>query len=197
MSKQEFLAQLENGLKGLPKAEIDERVVFYSEMIDDLVDEGLSEEDAVKKIGNAEDVVAQIVVDNHYTKQLNPPKRKLRTWEIVLLIIGLPLWGSLLITAIFVAFALYVSAWAVIVSLWAVFVSLAASAAAVPIFGVVSMFRGHGLVGLAIISAGVISAGLAIFAFFGCKSATDGAILLTKKAVLWVKNRLAKKEEAK
>ena len=46
MNKQEFLNQLRSGLNGLPHEEIEERVMFYSEMIDDRVEEGLSEEDA-------------------------------------------------------------------------------------------------------------------------------------------------------
>ena len=34
MNKQEFLAQLRKGLTGLPKDDIDERLTFYSEMIE-------------------------------------------------------------------------------------------------------------------------------------------------------------------
>ena len=43
MLKQEYLKQLKKSISSLPKAEINERVNFYSEMIDDLVEEGLSE----------------------------------------------------------------------------------------------------------------------------------------------------------
>ena len=34
MNKQEFLAQLRKGLSGLPKEDIDERLTFYSEMME-------------------------------------------------------------------------------------------------------------------------------------------------------------------
>ena len=51
MTKLEFLESLEKGLSGLPKNDIDERIAFYSEIIDDRIEEGLSEEDAVSKIG--------------------------------------------------------------------------------------------------------------------------------------------------
>ncbi len=51
MSKQEFLAQLKDGLSGLPQSDIEERVAFYEEMIDDRIEEGLSEEQAVSEIG--------------------------------------------------------------------------------------------------------------------------------------------------
>lgn len=195
MTKNEFLLELENGMKDLPKEEIDERVVFYSEMIDDLIDEGLSEEDAVKKIGKVEDVVAQIVVDNRYAKQSSTPKRRLCVWELVLLIIGAPVWGSLLISAIAVAVAIYVSVWAGIVSLWAGFVSLIACAVAGPMCGIIAICQGNGLGGIAIFSAGVVSVGVAIFGFFGCKAVTKYMVSLTKKVVLCIKNRLTKRRK--
>ena len=39
MNKQEFLAELRKRLSGLPQADIEERIVFYSEMIDDRTEE--------------------------------------------------------------------------------------------------------------------------------------------------------------
>ncbi len=43
MNKQAFLTQLRKGLSGLPQEDIEERLAFYSEMIDDRIEEGLSE----------------------------------------------------------------------------------------------------------------------------------------------------------
>lgn len=199
MTKQDFLKQLEVGLNGLPQEEIQERVVFYSEMIDDLIDEGLSEEDAVAKIGNVDDVIAQIVVDNHFAKQQTetPQKRKLRAWEIALLIIGAPVWAPLLMTMVAVAFSLYASLWAGIVSLWAGFVSLVACSLGGGVSGVVTMCHGYSLEGLAVVGTAFLCAGLSIFAFFGCKAVTKCIVLLTRRAILWVKNRFTKKEAAK
>lgn len=51
MSKQEFLGALYNGLSGLPKEDIENSVQFYSEMIDDRMDEGMTENEAVEDIG--------------------------------------------------------------------------------------------------------------------------------------------------
>ena len=39
MNKQEFLMRLREGLSGLPQNEIEERLTFYSEMIDDRIEE--------------------------------------------------------------------------------------------------------------------------------------------------------------
>ena len=49
MSKQEFLEQLRRGLSGLPREDIEERLKFYSEMLEDRMEEGLSEEEAKQR----------------------------------------------------------------------------------------------------------------------------------------------------
>ena len=63
MLKQEFLVQLRKGLSCLPKQDMEERLTFYSEMIDDRMEEGLSEEDAVMAVGSIADIIAQITDD--------------------------------------------------------------------------------------------------------------------------------------
>ena len=51
MTKHEFLLQLGKALSSLPRRERDERLGFYSEVIDDRIEEGLSEEEAVRNMG--------------------------------------------------------------------------------------------------------------------------------------------------
>ena len=136
MDKQAFLTALRSGLSGLPQDEIEERLTFYGEMIDDRMEEGLCEEEAVAAIGEVSEIVRQAVADTplaKIAKERIRPKRRLKTWEIVLLALGSPIWLSLAIAAAAVLFAVIVSLWSVILSLWAVFASLAVSAvAAVP-----------------------------------------------------------------
>ena len=52
MTKAKFLKELSKLLKDLPKDEVKERLNFYSEMIDDRIEDGLSEEEAIKSIGS-------------------------------------------------------------------------------------------------------------------------------------------------
>ena len=47
MNKQKFLTELEKGLAKLPKDDLQEQLFFYSEMIDDRMEDGIPEEDAV------------------------------------------------------------------------------------------------------------------------------------------------------
>ncbi len=198
MKKQEFLAALKRRLSGLPKNDAQERLNFYSEIIDDRIEEGLSEEDAVSEIGSVDEISSQIIADIPFSKiakERIKPKRRLKAWEILLLALGSPIWLSLLIAAIAVALSLYAVLWTVIVSLWAVFASLAACCFAGVVAGIGLALGEYGLTGICIMGAGLACAGLAIFLFFGCKAATKGSLLLTKKIALGVKKRFVKKEE--
>ena len=199
MSKQEFLAELRKGLSGLPHDDIEERLTFYGEMLDDRMEEGLSEEEAVSEIGDVEEIVRQTVADiplAKIAKERIRPKRHLKVWKIVLWALGSPIWLSLGIAAVAVIFALYVSLWAVIVFLWAVFGALAVCAVGSVPACVIFAARGSGASGLAILSAGIVCAGLSIFLFYGCKATTKGILMLTKKITIWMKNCFIRKEEA-
>ena len=199
MNKQEFLFHLRKGLYGLPQKDIEERLEFYSEMIDDGIEEGLSENDAVNKIGTVDSIISQIFADTPLTKLVKEkvkPKQKLSVWEIILLILGSPVWLPLIIAIFAVVLSLYISLWSVIISIWAVEVSLWGCALGGVISSIVIAFNNNLLAGIAILGISIFSIGLSIFMFYGCKSATKGIILLTKKLPIWLKSCFIKKEEA-
>ena len=99
MAKSEFILKLYNKLKNFPEIEVNDRISFYSEIIDDYIDEGLSETEAVSKLGSIDEIAETIAEDIPLSKlakkKLNN-RNKLSTLNIVLLIIGFPLWFSLL-----------------------------------------------------------------------------------------------------
>lgn len=199
MNKREFLAQLRKGLSGLPQDDMDERLIFYGEMIDDQMEDGLSEEEAVSAIGSVEEIVAQVVAEIplvKITKEQLKPKRRLRGGEILLLALGAPLWLPLVIAAFAVVLSLYLSWWAVVISLWSVFASLAACSVGGIAVCVILAANGSGASGLAMLAAGLVCAGLAIFSFYGCKAITDGTLKLTKKTAIWIKKCFIRKEDA-
>lgn len=199
MTTHEFLAQLRGRLSGLPQADIEERLSFYSEMIEDRMEDGHAEEDAVAAAGAVEEIAAQIIADtplSKIAKEKIKGNRQLSFWEILLLVLGSPLWLSLLLAAAATLLSVYLSVWAVIISLWAVFASLAGSSIGVIIAGIFFACTGNGLPGIAMLGFGCICAGLSIFTFYGCKAATNGILLLTKKIGLWLKRKLIRKEEA-
>lgn len=199
MRKQEFLETLKMRLSALPRQEVEERLNFYSEMIDDRIEEGLLEEDAVSQIGSVDEIAAQIVGDIpliKIAKEKIKPKRRLKAWEIVLLALGSPIWLSLAVAAVAVIFSLYVSLWSVILSLWAAFGALVGGAFGGVASGLGLVLGGVSFAGMAMVGAGIVCAGLSILMFFGCKAATRGALSLTKACAFGIKNCFIGKEKA-
>ena len=189
MDKKAFLSQLKKGLSDLPQTDINERLNFYSEMIDDYMEEGLSEEEAVNRIGAVNEIAAQILAD------ASPAPKKRSPWKIAAIILGSPIWFSLLIAVFAVILSLYGTLWSVIVSLWSVFVALVSCAFAGLLCGVGLAVSGFAIPGLAMVGAALVCVGLSVFTFYGCKAATKAAVLLTRNVALAAANRLKKKED--
>ena len=197
MNKQEFLGVLRKGLSILQDDEAEERLSFYREMIDDRVEEGLTEEEAVREIGTPEEILARILVDMPSVKaeqKKSKPERRLRWWEILLLILGSPIWLSLLLAAAAVALSLYAVLWSLVVSLWAVEISFWGAALGTVVGGMGMAIFGYVTAGLAMLGAGLICAGLSVFLFFGCIAATKGTLLLTRKIAVGIKRWFTGKE---
>ena len=200
MTRIQFILELGKRLDGLPTNEVEDRLNFYSEMISDRIEDGLSEEEAVAAIGAVDEIAEQIIADIPLTKIVKEkikPKRRLCVWEILLLVLGSPVWLSLLIAVFAVAISIYCSVWAVIISLWAVFVSFVGCAFGLTVGGAMLAIGGNALPGVATIGAGISCAGLAIFAFYGCKIATRAILLLTKKTLHAIKSRFIKRRDSK
>lgn len=199
MTKQEFLTQLRKGLNGLPQEDIEERVIFYSEMIDDRIEEGLTETEAVSEIGPVSAVISQILSDTPITrlvKEKVKPSRTLSALEIILLVLGSPIWLSLLLAVLAVIFAAYIVLWSVVISLWAVAVALLLSAFGIVLASVASLvFFGSELSSLALLGGGICCTGISIFMFIASVAVSKGMVLLTKKIALGIKFLFVGKEK--
>ncbi len=199
MNKLEFLETLGKRISSLPEDDIERSLEYYSEIIDDRVEDGLFEEDAVSQLGSMDEIVSQILSEISFAKIVKKkakPNRVLRVWEIVLLVLGSPIWISLIVAVFAVVLSLYVSLWSVIISLWAAFASVVACAPAAVALGIGLIVGEKLLLGIAMVGAGLVCAGASVFFFFGCKGATVGILLLTKKMALAVKKCFVGKEKA-
>ena len=112
MNKKEFLSELGKKLSKLSKREIKERLVFYNESIDDRMEEGLSEEDAVLAMGDIDQIAAQIIEEMIADGETSL-KKKLNWWEIVLLSVGAPMWIPLILAG-------FIMVWSLLVALWVI-----------------------------------------------------------------------------
>jgi len=199
MTKQEFLNELSNALSGLPQDDRKEQLAFYNEMIDDRMEEGVSETEAVEEIGSVDDIISQIAADISFQKLVKEkitPKHTLKIWEILLIILGFPLWFPLLLSVGAVLLSLYIFIWSLIVSLWAVEVSLWGCAIGGVITSILYMVKGYALLGIAMLGIGLFCTGFSILVFFGCIYVSKTIIHLTKKVILNIKTWYIKKERS-
>ena len=205
MNKQEFISRLKSMLSDFPEKEIKERIDFYSEMIDDRIEDGQTEEEAIKEIGTVEEIAKQIIdeiplfkIIKHKLKKKSKNKsarpRKRSWWEITLIAVGSPIWLSLLISFFAIIFSLYVSIWAIIISLFAVDLSLLLSGLGI-IVGVIYIFTESASIGLLIISCAILCVGLSILFFYVCKYTAKLGIFITKKIARLIKSIFISKEQ--
>ncbi len=100
MTKKEFLRRLKRGISPLDRQERQRLVDYYDEMIDDRVEYGKTEEEAVEEIGSPEVIAIRTLkeagIDSETSESwLRKPDGKIKTLWIVLLIVGSPLWFGL------------------------------------------------------------------------------------------------------
>ena len=96
MNKQEFLAALARELEPLPREERERTLTYYGELIDDRLEDGQDEGEVIQSLGAPKAVAEELLGEE---EQPLAPNRGLRVWLVVLLVLGFPLWGSLLLTA--------------------------------------------------------------------------------------------------
>ena len=185
MKRSEFLEKLKERLWALPEGDVQNSLDYYSEMIDDRMEDGLPEEEAVAAVGDLDEIVKQILSETPRPPQVVKPEKKqipvqdnTKIWMIVLLVLGSPLWIPLVVSAVSVVFSVYVSLWSVVISLYAVFIALAASAVGC-IVGSFFMIGNPGT-GMVAWGAALVCAGLAILLFMLSNLAAKSLVKLTK-----------------
>lgn len=196
MKKLEFLAQLRKNLAGLPEEDIKKSLDYYSEIIDDRMEDGLTEEEAV---GDPGEIAAQILSElplGKLVKAKLKPRRRMGVWEIALLLLGAPLWLPILIAVLAVILAIYMSIWSVVVSLYGADLALAVSAVVCALTAVPYALGASPAAGAFILGGGLILAGLAIFLFFACNLAAKGALWIGKMILRGIKACFIRKETA-
>ena len=191
MNKYEFIDGLKYKLNGLPYEDIERSVEYYSEMIDDLIEEGMSEENAVNLLGDI-DIIAEKIknenmnqpagntynvsyhtdayVDNsynsaHISEQSNAKKHSIFIIILILLFFGLPVWLPVLSGAVIV-----------IISVLLVLYIISVCFAATGVAGIAAfiMYTISGSLAYGVIVAGVslIVLGFSVLMFIGSVKVT-------------------------
>ncbi|WP_461215605.1 DUF1700 domain-containing protein [Lacticaseibacillus sp. GG6-2] len=107
MTRNDFLASLRAGLAGhVPARKISRLCHDYDEMISDLMADGRSEADAVAAMGSVGEVVYAATATPIHQPATG---RRIVFWALIIL--GSPLWGSLLLAAGAVGLAVELCLW--------------------------------------------------------------------------------------
>ena len=200
MDKLNFLTELNKKLAGLPEEDIKRSLDYYSEIIDDRMEDGLLEEEAVAAVGDPAEIAAQVLTETPLGKLVKAklkPRRTLRVWEVVLLVLCSPLWIPLLAAALVVILAIYVSIWSVVLSLYAADLALAVSSVACVVAAAPHAVGGNTAACAFILGGALALAGLAIFMFLGCNQAAKGVLWLGKMILRGIRSCFIRKEAAK
>ena len=167
-------------------------------MIDDIIEDGKTEEEAVLEMGDVNTISAQIIRQTPFlkiAKEKIASKHNLTEFEIVLLILGAPIWLSLLIAGFAVVLSLNVTLWAVIISLFASVFAVAISAIAGIVYGIILTFMGNVLTGLSVFGASLVLGGISILLYYLSVLVSKGATLLLKYLSVAIKKAFKRKGE--
>ncbi len=181
MKKNEFLEELDRLLVDLPEAERERSVEFYSEMIDDRIEDGETEETAVAGIGSPE-LAAEEIIDNvPFTAAVRSrvSRKRVSLWTVVFAVMASPIWLPLLIAAAAVIFSVYVSVWAVVISFAAAAAGIAAGAVGGAAVSVIMLAEQPVQDAVFIFGCALMLAGISIFLFFAVKQLIKEIIRFT------------------
>ena len=159
MNKGRFIRALSRRLRALPREERQTSLAYYTEIIQDHMEEGMSEEQAVAMLGNVDEIAAQILQSAPDVPKAGKGRR---VWMIVLLVLGSPVWLSLLIAALAVVASVFVVLWSLAASMYAVELSLAVCGPAGLVGLVVGCLKGNAQQGVLLLSTGYAALGLAL-----------------------------------
>lgn len=198
MYKTEFMRELGWRLAALPLPELKKSLEYYSEIIDDRVEDGMDEEEAVRALGDMDEIAREALRDfvparqpEKETKAPEPAKtapqetpRKKSAWKPVLLVLGSPVWIPLLAAAGCVVLAAYVCLWAAVLSLYVCYwtavltAGVCVWAAAFSVAAADVACLGSGVMGVAMACLTFPDRFLSGLFLFGCALAVFGVGLL-------------------
>lgn len=190
MDKFDFLEELGNRLVGLPKEDRDRFIEYYSEMIDDRVEEGMTEQEAVADLGTPATVAKEILSSFPLTKIVKEkvkPKRRLSAVEIILIVLGAPVWVPVLVSLFAVFLSVYLVLWSVVLTFICVDIAFFAVVIALLAAFTGLFITAHVPEAFACLGAGFIMAGLSLLTMLFVKLLIKGVVWIGKQIILGVK----------
>lgn len=178
MTKREFVSALWDRLSVLPAKETARYIDYYVEMLDDRMEEGMTEEEAVASLEPVETIAAQILSEE--TAVPPRPRSGRMTWTIVLIVLGSPVWLSLMIALAAVLLAALAVFDSLLLSVWAAVISLIGGGLLAAAAGPFQAAE-QGAIGWYTMGAGLMISGVGVLLIRPCAIFTR----LSGKGCLW------------
>ena len=195
MTKHEFLEELKELLleRGLSAGEAEKSIEFYAEMIDDRIEDGMSEKEATAALGSINEIADKILYDTPLAilvkSKMKQKKetQKNSTLLIILAVLGSPIWLSLFIALLAVFISFYVVVGSLILSVFTVVFAVGLSGILLLPAAVLIISENHIAV-MGLVGAGLILVGLSVLLFFLAKYAASGLIRLSAMIIKGIKS---------
>lgn len=201
MKKNEFLEKLREELPGVPTEELEERLDFISEIIDDKVEDGMSEDDAVGEIGTVGETARRIMSEIPFTTLIKEKAKrkkaeislgKNKTMSLNISVLGL-IWLPLVIAfaAVALLFAIFeIVLCSLVITLYCIDISFAASTLACVILCGIYAANANAVGITVCVGCVLFFFGSTVLLFFASKAATEGMIKLIKNTVFKIKTKI-------
>jgi len=169
MNKLEFLDALQARLSSLPESEIHRILGYYAEMIDDRVESGMSEEEAVAALGSLDSIIESIMYDlsiptlvRARVKESSHKFGNKALW-VILVILTFPFWFPAVMACFGAVFSIFMALWGVIIGLFVAIGVLAVSGVGCIAGGFFFLFTRPLPMALFTLGVGCILTGVTIF----------------------------------
>ncbi|GEK33403.1 DUF1700 domain-containing protein [Kurthia sibirica] len=188
MNKLEYLSELGAKLRTLPRSELNKVLSYYSEIIDDRMEDGMSEVHAVCGLGDIDEIAQEAILEATPFSNLIIPSRSLSTVDILLLVMSTPL-----IIALFtLILVFYAGIWLSIIGLFLLDLSFIL----VGITGIIASivdFSENSAIQILMFIVSLIAIGIGIFAYSPIKVLSQKIVGLTTWFMRKIKLRLFRK----
>ena len=194
MSKLEFMDALRRALAQLPPEELDKQLAYYDELFSDMLEDGLSEQEAAERLGDPARIAQELLTElplGTLVKTRVKAAGGLSGLNIALLVLGFPLWFPLLLSFGAVLLAILVTLWSLALALAAVVLALGLSSVALTLAIFVRVVSASPVL---LIGAALIVGGLCVLCALALRPLCRGLARLSAGLFKWIKSLFIKKE---
>ena len=196
MDKETFLHQLQRRLAYLPISETAKPIAFYAECIDDRMEDGMTEEEAVAALGSLDEIVREIEgslpLGTVVRERVRADQAKRGGGWILLAVLGSPIWVPLLIAALAVVLGVYIALWGCLIGVYAVWGTLAFTGVVLLVYGAARCFTLGLYASFMVFGLACILLGGFLLLWRPCLSLAKLLWRLTRRFGRWLKTRILK-----